>query len=231
VNGGEGLSKYFILILTVIFAGSALAGGRPKVKEGNKYYAQGKFDQALNKYQDALIDNPESPEIHFNIGDALYKKKKYEEALKSYQKALATEDALLQSKAYYNIGNTLYRLGRLPESILAYKKALEINPNDMDAKYNLEFVRNKLKQNLKKQPMTGQQQQQVQQQPQVEQGKEQKDEQKDEQQKQGKSEKRKQEMSKEEAERILDALKRDEEKLQKRRRIKVSGSYKVDKDW
>lgn len=213
------MSRHFILILTVIFTGSAVAGGRPKVKEGNKYYAQGKFDQALNKYQDALIDDPESPEIHFNIGDALYKKKKYQEALKSYQKALIAEDVLLQSKAYYNIGNTLYRLGRLPESILAYKKALEINPNDMDAKYNLEFVRNKLKQNLKRQSMAGQRQQQIQAKPQAE------------QQKQRKGQERKQEMSKEEAERILDALKRDEEKVQKRRRIKVAGSYKVDKDW
>jgi Ca-activated chloride channel family protein len=43
------------------------------------------------------------------------------------------------------MGNALFRINKLDESIVAYKKALELNPSDMDAKFNLEFAREQIK--------------------------------------------------------------------------------------
>ena len=43
------------------------------------------------------------------------------------------------------MGNTLYRMNKFNESIDAYKKALKLDPDDMDAKFNLEFVREQIK--------------------------------------------------------------------------------------
>ncbi|MCH8157233.1 MAG: tetratricopeptide repeat protein, partial [Nitrospinae bacterium] len=43
-----------------------------------------------------------------------------------------------------NMGNAFYRTGKLEESAAAYKKALELDPSDMDAKFNLEFVREQI---------------------------------------------------------------------------------------
>ena len=43
------------------------------------------------------------------------------------------------------MGNALFRMNKLKESIVAYKKALELDPTDMDAKFNLEFVREQVK--------------------------------------------------------------------------------------
>ena len=81
---------------------------------------------------------------------------KYEKALESFQKSLGTEDNQLEEKTYYNIGNTYFQQNNLVESINAYKKALDIDPNDKDAKYNLELA-------LKQQQQQEQQQQQQQQ--------------------------------------------------------------------
>lgn len=126
--------------------------GRSKVLEGNKLFAEGKFDEANIAYRDAQLDNPASTIIEYDIANTLYEKKKYEEALKLYDKITKDpDDPVLQSRAYYNLGNTLYRLNKLPESILAYKEALKLNPDDAQAKYNLEYVRARLKQNAKKQ--------------------------------------------------------------------------------
>ena len=61
---------------------------RKKVFEGNQLYDEEKYDEANNKYRDALIDNPELNEIKFNIGNTQYKKKKYEEAIAELQKAV-----------------------------------------------------------------------------------------------------------------------------------------------
>jgi len=233
--------------------------GHKMVNEGNKLFAEEKYDEANTKYRDAMLDAPDSPIIHFNIGDVQYKKHNYEEALKTYQKALSSDDITVQSKAYYNMGNTLYKLGKLPESILHYRKALELNPDDEDAKYNLEYVRAKLKDNSNKQQQQNPQQNQQKQDKQNQQGQQNKDQQKDskdqKKQEQKKEDKQKQqqrqdgkkqdsddqqqqqqrmekkEISKQDAERILNALQKDEQDLlKKQRKVKARGAFHG-KDW
>ncbi len=261
-------SDFFLLMLaasSLIFLQAesfAQGAARAKVLDGNRAYAEEKFDEANDKYRDAQVDNPESPIIHFNIGDALYQKRNYEEALKSYQSAVQkSNDPKLQAQGYYNLGNTLFRLDKWQESIAAYQQALKLNPNDEDAKFNLEYVRRKIKENAQKQPQDQQQQQQQdqqqQQQPQNQQnGDEQKDqqqqkqqeeqqqqgeqqqEQKNQQQKEGEEQQEQQgqqvkpgELSKEEAARLLEALQNQEKEAQKKKQAQVRGRVRVDKDW
>ena len=236
--------------LSLVLVGSSVfaqGGGHKQVQEGNQLYSEEKYDEANNKYRDALIENPESPIINFNIGDVQYKKRNFEEALKSYEAATSSDDILTQSQGYYNIGNTLYKLGKLPESILAYKKALELNPNDEDAKYNLEYVRAKLKDNSEKQPQENQQQQKQDQQNQEQNQDQNNQEQQEGQQQQDSSEADQQnqeeqqqqpgeateekEISKEDAERILDALKNQEQDLLKQQKPKKRRRAFRGKDW
>ncbi len=242
------MQRFVLFALTLIFPFSVYAqGGHKQVAEGNKLFAEEKYDEANNKYRDALIESPESPIIHYNMGDVLYKKRNYEEAMKSYEKALSSDDVLLQSKSYYNMGNTLYRMGKLPESILMYKKALELNPDDEDAKYNLEYVRAKLKDTAQKQPQSNQQQQQQQeqqnqdqnqnsqeqeqQQEQQAQSENNEDEQQQQQEEQQAQAEQEQEISREDAERILDALQNEEQELLKQQKPVKKGSAFRGKDW
>lgn len=227
-----------ILFLNSLWNNLCAQSSRNKVEEGNKLYSEEKYDGAHNKYQDALLDNPNSWEIQYNIGDALYKKKDYEKAVEFYNKALSSEHPLDQSKTYYNIGNTLYRLQKLPESILAYEQALKLNPEDVDAKYNLEFVRNKLKENAQPQPQQQKQQQQQQEQQQEkkknkeqnQEKNEQNQEQEQQQSQQQPEEKEQKEMSREEAEQLLNALQEDQKDL-KKNQMKAQGRAGVAKDW
>lgn len=245
---------FLTLLITFIIVPNLLAqgAGRRQVAEGNQYFAEEKYDEANNKYRDAEVANPESPIVHFNIGDALYKKRKYEEALEAYQKAVQkSDDVQLQAQSYYNLGNTLYRLNKWPESILAYQQALKLNPNDKDAKYNLEYVRAKIKENAQKQPQDQQQQQQQsgsdqqnqqnqddqkkedqQQQDQQQQNQQQNEKQQEQEQQQAAEQKKdKEQLSKEDAERLLEALRNQEKEAQKQRQIKAQGRARVEKDW
>ncbi|KAA3657531.1 MAG: tetratricopeptide repeat protein [Calditrichaeota bacterium] len=150
---------FFIYLIAAFSLLSAQTPGRSKVLEGNKLFSEEKYDEANNAYRDAQLDNPTSPVIEYNIANTLYEKKKYEEAIKLFDKVTKnSDDPLFQAQAYYNLGNTLFRINKWQESILAYTEALKLNPDDQDAKYNLEFVRTKLKQNAEQQNQDQQQQ-------------------------------------------------------------------------
>jgi len=141
-----------VIFLSVFFACSLSAQGiRKKIEKGNENYAKEQFEQALTDYKDALLDDPLNETALFNQGNALYKLKKYEEAVETFQKNVSSEDLDLCAKAYYNIGNTYFQMNKLQESIQSYIKSLELNPNDTDAKFNLELARAKLKESADKQ--------------------------------------------------------------------------------
>jgi Ca-activated chloride channel homolog len=235
----SGRIPFYAAIALALFAAAPLLSqpGRGKVKRGNRLYKEQKYDAARNQYQDALLEDPNSPVIQFNMGDVTYQTKDYQKAMESYHKTLNVKDAAMQSKAYYNIGNALYRLNKLPESIQAYQEALKLNPDDQDAKYNLEFVRSKLKQNSQPQQQNPQnQQQQQKQQDQKNQDqkdqdeKKKQDQQKQQQEQQPPREQKKKEMSKEQAEQILKAL-NEKQKDQKEKQAQAGGEATVEKDW
>jgi len=145
-------SRHIILLLVLFFVHSLPAQGiRKKIEKGNENYAKEQFEQALTDYKDALLDDPLNETALFNQGNALYKLKKYEEAVETFQKNVSSEDLDLCAKAYYNIGNTYFQMNKLQESIQSYIKSLELNPNDTDAKFNLELARAKLKESADKQ--------------------------------------------------------------------------------
>jgi len=245
---GYAFAAKVIALAALIALGEAASGfaqpGRKQIQKGNRLFREERYDEALVQYQDALVQSPNNPYARFNAGDAQYRKNKFEDAAQAFEKATAFEDPLLRSRAYYNLGNALYRLGRLPDAILAYKKALELNPNDEDAKYNLEYVRAKLKQESEKQQISPQSQQQQQQggqgQQQGQQQEQQERRQDREEQKAQQGEQKQQEtggkqlqqgqMSKEEAERLLNALDEAEKKLLKDQRVHAGSIHRA-KDW
>ncbi len=124
---------------------------RSQVEEGNAFYKQGQYRQAVEAYGRALTEDPRNPLIYFNQGDALFKLEQYDEALQSFYKVIPAEDKTLVQKAWYNIGNTFYAKNKFQEAIDAYKRALDFNPADKDAKYNLELTLRKMKEQQNKQ--------------------------------------------------------------------------------
>ena len=194
------------LILIFAFGSSSVWAdlNRSKVKAGVKAFEDSQYDKSLQHFQDALLDDPENPLGHYNVAEALYKNKKYEEAIKSYEKSLNSQDIALREKAFYNLGNSYYQINKYQEAIQNYIKALELDPNDQDAKHNLELVRAKLKEMAQKQPMQNQQQQQQNQQggqqDQKQQNQQQDQQQSQQQQQQGEQEQEQQEQQEQQQE-------------------------------
>jgi Ca-activated chloride channel family protein len=151
-------------LLAAFPAGSDAASLYEKMEKGNDLFEREMYDESLNTFVDAQIEFPEDSKLKYNIASAHYKMKNYEEAVKGYLDVAATaQDASLEEKSLYNIGNAMYRQGKLEEAVEYYKKSLELDPEDMDAKKNLEFVREEIKRRINEAKKTEQEQQNQQQ--------------------------------------------------------------------
>ena len=149
-------------------------------------YKNGQYEQALKEYQQLLERKGDDSRLHFNAGAAAYRNHQLDEAAKQFDDAANATDLRLQGMAYYNRGNTLYYLGEQDadpskrgetwkKSVQDFQNSLKLNPQDQDAKFNLEFVKKKLEelkqqQQQSQQKKSDQQQDQDQQQQQQQQG-------------------------------------------------------------
>ncbi len=116
------------------------------IQEGLSQYQEGLFPEAEENFSQARSSRPDDPRLNYNLGSSYYKQEKFQEALQDYtHAALANSDPQLKKNSLYNSGNTLFKMGKLQEAEAAYKKVLTLDPSDMDAKFNLEFVREQLK--------------------------------------------------------------------------------------
>jgi Ca-activated chloride channel homolog len=170
-------------------------------REASRLYADGKFDDAASKYNEALVDDPDSALLHYNVGATAYRRGKFDEAAAAWASVAAAEqDAKRTAAAAYDLGNAIYRSGAAAEgadpkkalelyaqALVAYRRAMGADPGDEDAKFNHELVEKKLadlKKKLEEQQKQDQQQQQDQQQDQQQN--------QDQQQQQGQQEQQKQ---------------------------------------
>lgn len=239
---------------------------RKFIREGNTLFETQKFEQAEVEYRKAMDKKAESFEAVFNLADALYKQEKYDEALLQFSTlAKEQTDKEKLGQLYHNIGNTLLSMKKTDESIEAYKESLRNRPNAEETKYNLEFARHKKQQDEQnkdnqdnKDNKDQQNKDQQQNQDNKDQNKDQQDQNKDQQnqdkdkqdkdkdqnqnkdqQDQNKDQQQQQQpgkISKEDAQRLLDALQNDEKKVQEKvQQQKVqeqkSKKMKIEKDW
>lgn len=134
-----------------------------KVREGNKFYHDSKYDDALDKYVNAQVDSPDTIQLDFNIANTQYKRGKYQEAAQLFEKAIRSGDAEMKAKSSFNMGNTMYRQGKMKEALEWYKRTVdiveeieheagdELDTLKNDAKYNYEYVERKMQENEQKQ--------------------------------------------------------------------------------
>ncbi len=128
-----------VVVLAVLLAVPA-AGRANELQEGMNAYEKGAYDQAIDHFAAAQLKNPSQPELLYNLGNAYYKKGDYDAAEGQLRDALNLADPALKAKIYYNLGNIDFRKGRMKEAIENYQKALELQPDDREAKENIEFV-------------------------------------------------------------------------------------------
>lgn len=212
--------KLFISLLLLTMTLQSFAQTEKKfVRQGNRNYEDAEYSDSEIAYRRALSANEDYADAVFNVGDALYRQDKYEDAAKQFQQyAEITDDKSSQAASMYNMGNSLLKANKFEESIDAYKKSLRLDPENMQAKYNLAYAQDMLIQQQQQQQQNQDQQDKEQQDNQDQQDNEQQEQNQNQQQDQQQDQQNQQEqqISQEDAERLLNALANEEKAVQEK---------------
>lgn len=213
-----------ICIATVLYAQQESAD----VRRGNRQYNDSSYIEAEVNYRRGLEKNENSFEGHYNLGNALFRQGKYEQAGEQYLAAarIAAGDRSLGeaemderlSASYHNLGNAYYAQQEYTKAIEAYKEALRHNPKDDYTRYNLVKAMQQSKP-IVPQPQPQSQQDSTQQQDSIQQPPQPQPQEPDNQ------------MDKETAEQILQALEQDEQELLEEQKRQGKGKRRLEKNW
>jgi Ca-activated chloride channel family protein len=237
--------KFFALLLAfLVFSGSSLNDAR----KANQAYENGNYQEAAELYRAAIAQDPENPKLHFNLGNALVKMGNAEQAEAAYSRYKSlTNNPEDNSLADYNTGKMLTDLEQYDQALNYFREALKNNPDDEDARFNYELA-------LRKQQEQQQENQQEQSDSDQNQDNEQDQNSQNNQDQQNQDENQSQnenqqqnpqdqqgedqqqpvpiDMTEQEAENILDALKQlERELLENRKKESTQSQSGNEKDW
>lgn len=252
--------KQLIIVICLLLPGFVSFAQQEKkyIHKGNELYRQKKYAEAEASYRQSVEKSKESVQGNFNLADALFKQKKFDNAAQKFTEIAGSSDnKQVKAGAYHNLGNSLLESKKLEESIAAYKKSLMNNPKDDQTRYNLAYAMEKLKEQEKNKDKNDKdknkdkkdQDQKNKDKNQndkdkkdkdkkddkdkQDQNKDKKDQDKKDQQDQQGQQPRPDQLSKEDAERMLEALKNEEKNTQDKLKNKKAKGVKgrILKDW
>jgi tetratricopeptide (TPR) repeat protein len=91
---------------------------------GDNLSEQGRLDEAIAQYQEALGIQPDYAYAHNNLGNALRQKGQMREALAHYRKALELQPDLAWANC--NLGAIFLQQGQVDEAIAQFQRALQV---------------------------------------------------------------------------------------------------------
>ena len=107
---------------------------------GHEAYLGGDYAAALDAYHLAQERSPDSGEPYYNSGNVTYRMGEYGDSLQSYDESIRHASGELRSRGFFNRGNASFQQQQYAEAVEAYKEVLRMNPDNQDAKHNLELA-------------------------------------------------------------------------------------------
>lgn len=146
------MARHIILILLLYVATMSYAQtDRQFVRNGNKHFYKQQYDKAEVQYRKAVSNNPSNPQALYNLGCALMMQNKDSAAIVQYQKAAKVEKNKLRlASVYHNIGVICQNHKMYGDAIKAYEQSLRNNPKDNETRYNLALCKKMQKDNKNK---------------------------------------------------------------------------------
>jgi len=219
-----GLSK-------AVWADKAAAYNRKGIQE----YKAKQYEASVQQFTEALIERPDTPELQFNRGTGLSALGKKDEAITELNTAArGFKDTGRTAAAHYNAGNALLASEEIEKALEQYRQAVKLDQDSEDIRHNLELALRKLREQKKDQSAKEndkkddqKKDQQKNQSPNQNQQQQQNKEQQQSQQKDSDL----RPMTREEAERLLNAINDEEKKSLSLRNQQMKSRVQAGDDW
>ena len=155
MNAGKYKTVFHLLLVLVIVQAALADSARVSTSQGNKLYKQGNFNEAINSYDQALLETPGALEPKFNQANSFYRLDDLGKATDLYRQVAAeSKDMKLVARAKYNLGNSYFQQGSkqkdsnlqkaiddLKTAIGSWRGVLDIEPENKKAAKNIEVAR------------------------------------------------------------------------------------------
>jgi len=228
------LIKIRHITLTMLMLGFACFANaqtdRQLIRSGNRMYVKQQFDKAEIEYRKAVSKNPLNPQAVYNLGCALMMQNKDSAAIIQYQKAAQLEKNKMRlASVYHNIGVICQNHKMYGDAIKAYEQSLRNNPKDNETRYNLALCKKLQKNNNNKNKDKNQNKKKEKNKSQNNQNKN-----NDKEKGQNKQQQPKEQMSKDNAEQLINAAIQNEKATQQRLKKamqKPSSRRSSEKNW
>ncbi len=132
-----------------------------EINAANELVRKGQAAEALIRYQSIAETNAVRDELHYNQAVALYRQNEFAAAAQLFAKSSGAQQPLIATSSKYNLGNCRYQLGlaqanqnpkvaigELQQAIAHFRGALRSDPQNNDARINIELA-NKLIEQLR----------------------------------------------------------------------------------
>lgn len=228
--------KYIIIgIICVMgsYNAASAQSDRQHIRLGNRLYHQQKYDKAEVEYRKAVSKNRQNPQALYNLGCALMMQQKDSAAIIQYQNAGKLETSKMRkAKVYHNIGVICQNHQMFGDAIKAYEESLRNNPNDNETRYNLALCKRQQKKQKQKGGGGGGKNNKKDKNK-DKQNKNSKDNKSDKNKDQQKQQQPKEQMSKENAEQLLNAATQEEKATQQRlkKAMQQPSRRQLQKNW
>jgi Ca-activated chloride channel family protein len=140
-----------IVVVLMLSSGIAMASPASALHD----YHAGNFTNALQEFSRLAEARTNDLRLVFNAGDAAYRATNFDLAEKLFQQVAgaSASDLKLQQQAFYNLGNVQFQAAKQAKDLdgleqgfdaaaKIYERAVNLNTNDMDAVFNLNYSKN-----------------------------------------------------------------------------------------
>jgi Ca-activated chloride channel family protein len=104
-------------------------------------YREGRFKEAEDAYAQKDMDHPKDVRFRYNKGCAAFQNNDPKGAAAAFYSVLKrTEDHDIRFRTAYNLGNTAFAQGDFQKAVEYFKQAILLQPENEDARYNLELA-------------------------------------------------------------------------------------------
>lgn len=123
---------------------AAVAGVPEEARDGARLFADSSYKEAADAFRQATIASPDDVRWRYDLGLSEALGQDFENALNNLGATARQAPPEVAGASLYNAGNVHLTQDHFAEAAGAYRQALVRNPDDVEAKHNLELALRKL---------------------------------------------------------------------------------------